>query len=459
MEKLRLSSYTIPVRLEGNEGKYMLVHGYTGAIDIVEGNIWNQMKEYPLNSYFSSDVIQFFLKRGYLTSRSDAEEKKYVIEFADKLHQAQSKLYKTFGFIVSYDCNFRCPYCFENKISKDGEKWSKQVFTREMVDKAYDAIIKIEPQRKLHFKQLLLFGGEPLLRENKEIVKYIVRKGAELGYTFKVISNGYDVDYFKEILSSEYFSFFQITLDGNMKHHNARRFHYVEGNSFDKIVTNVGTLLDRGIYVLLKVNTDKNNFHDFMSLKEQFDLLGYTQNPNCEIKSSFLREFEYNTNKLNDIDYISSVMELNKMHKEEYNGEIYTHDYGIYHHFYYSLKNKSRCRLYGASCSSQYGCFLFDPYGDIYTCLELVGRKEFTIGTYLPDDKIHWSEVRDHWFKRNVGNLKGCQDCKYALLCGGPCLARLPYSKNGFESMYCDSFKRIFPLSVNKAYIAYENNC
>ena len=40
MEKLRLSSYTIPVRLEGNEGKYMLVHGYTGAIDIVEGNIW-----------------------------------------------------------------------------------------------------------------------------------------------------------------------------------------------------------------------------------------------------------------------------------------------------------------------------------------------------------------------------------------------------------------------------------
>lgn len=214
-----------------------------------------------------------------------------------------------------------------------------------------------------------------------------------------------------------------------MKHHNARRFHYVEGNSFDKIVTNVGTLLDRGIYVLLKVNTDKNNFHDFMSLKEQFDLLGYTQNPNFEIKSSFLREFEYNTNKLNDIDYISSVMELNKMHKEEYNGEIYTHDYGIYHHFYYSLKNKSRCRLYGASCSSQYGCFLFDPYGDIYTCLELVGRKEFTIGTYLPDDKIHWSEVRDHWFKRNVGNLKGCQDCKYALLCGGPCLARLPYSK------------------------------
>lgn len=118
-----------------------------------------------------------------------------------------------------------------------------------------------------------------------------------------------------------------------MKHHNARRFHYVEGNSFDKIVTNVGTLLDRGIYVLLKVNTDKNNFHDFMSLKEQFDLLGYTQNPNFEIKSSFLREFEYNTNKLNDIDYISSVMELNKMHKEEYNGEIYTHDYGIYHHF------------------------------------------------------------------------------------------------------------------------------
>ena len=35
MKKLRVSSYMIPVKLEKEEGKYMLIHGYTGAADVV----------------------------------------------------------------------------------------------------------------------------------------------------------------------------------------------------------------------------------------------------------------------------------------------------------------------------------------------------------------------------------------------------------------------------------------
>lgn len=35
MEKLRISSYVIPIKLEDEINKYMLMHGYTGAIDIV----------------------------------------------------------------------------------------------------------------------------------------------------------------------------------------------------------------------------------------------------------------------------------------------------------------------------------------------------------------------------------------------------------------------------------------
>lgn len=81
------------------------------------------------------------------------------------------------------------------------------------------------------------------MRQNKEVIEYIVLKGHQLGYTFKVISNGYDIDYFENILSPEYFSFFQITLDGDKENHNSRRFHYEEGASFDKIVNNIGILL------------------------------------------------------------------------------------------------------------------------------------------------------------------------------------------------------------------------
>lgn len=45
METLRASSYIIPVKLESEEGKYMLIHGYTGAMDIVSEDLLNSIMD------------------------------------------------------------------------------------------------------------------------------------------------------------------------------------------------------------------------------------------------------------------------------------------------------------------------------------------------------------------------------------------------------------------------------
>lgn len=39
MENLRISSYIIPVKLDCDHEKYFLIHGYTGAFDIVGTDI------------------------------------------------------------------------------------------------------------------------------------------------------------------------------------------------------------------------------------------------------------------------------------------------------------------------------------------------------------------------------------------------------------------------------------
>ena len=54
MGDYRLSSYTIFVRLEDADGKYMLVHGYTGAIDVVSEKISNYLNS---NTIFSEENI------------------------------------------------------------------------------------------------------------------------------------------------------------------------------------------------------------------------------------------------------------------------------------------------------------------------------------------------------------------------------------------------------------------
>lgn len=73
-----------------------------------------------------------------------------------------------------------------------------KTFTKEMVDRAYEAMLEIEPDRNKHQK-ITLYGGEPLLAKNREIVEYIVKRGVELGYKFDAISNGYEIQYYKDL--------------------------------------------------------------------------------------------------------------------------------------------------------------------------------------------------------------------------------------------------------------------
>lgn len=456
MNNLRVSSYIISVKLENEIDKYILIHGYTGAIDIIEEKYWTDLKSFPDNNNFSEETIQLLQNRGYITSKTENEEYEYVARLAQLLHQKQSKLYKTFAFLVTYNCNFRCPYCFESSISNHGCNWSKKVLTKEIVDDAYKAMLKIEPYRKLHNKEILLYGGEPLLKENKDIVMHIIQKGIKFGYIFKVITNGYDLDEFEEILSPSNFKSFQITLDGYKESHNKRRKHYSKDNSFDKIISNISILLKHNINVTIRVNIDNNNYSDIKELNNLFNKLGYSNNPLFKIRYSTLRKYDNNKQDTSDIEYLSLV-KFTKIFSKESSKDMTYQDFGIFKKFYFYLKNKSRCELSAVSCSSQYGSYIFDPNRDIYTCLETVGKKEHIIGHYT-DSNIDWSEAKRNWFKRNISNIPQCRKCKYALLCGGGCPAHAPYTQNGFGTSACSNFKLVFPTSVNRAYNVYINN-
>lgn len=68
METLRASSYIIPVKLESEEGKYMLIHGYTGAMDIVSEDLLNSIMDINSVSDLSSETLQILKTRGYITT-------------------------------------------------------------------------------------------------------------------------------------------------------------------------------------------------------------------------------------------------------------------------------------------------------------------------------------------------------------------------------------------------------
>ena len=56
------------------------------------------------------------MKRGYITSLSKEDERELVKRLLDKIYDEVRLKNFGFHFIISYDCNLRCVYCYEDPI-------------------------------------------------------------------------------------------------------------------------------------------------------------------------------------------------------------------------------------------------------------------------------------------------------------------------------------------------------
>ncbi len=103
-------------------------------------------------------------------------------------------------------------------------------------------------------------------------------------------------------------------------------------------------------------------------------------------------------------------------------------------------------------CSAYTGMLLFDPFGDMYACWDLVGKPEHAVGRYAP--KLAFDEQRlNLWRGHTVGAIPQCRECKFALLHGGGC-AYLALGETGtLLSPHCEGFPELF---IKLAPIAYK---
>jgi uncharacterized protein len=273
----RISSYVIPIEVTSD--KYMLLHGYSGAIDIIEKHVWDMLKNRNFNDRFDdNELLEYLAKRNYITQLTKEEEYNYVMRLAAALHKRDTLFSASYTLIVTYDCNFRCPYCFELKTMT--EELRESTMTRDVVDKVFAIIDKIQAKKLRKANRVALFGGEPLLAKNYGIVSYIVEKGIERGLKFNAITNGYDLKYYKDLLSPDKIYHLQITIDGMEEMHNKMRPHCMCYPTFQTIISNIGMALSMDVAVTVRFNADKNNVVQLRSLKNLFDELGFTKYKN-----------------------------------------------------------------------------------------------------------------------------------------------------------------------------------
>ncbi len=450
---MRASIYNIYIPF-ADSGQFILVHGYTGAVDLVSSDVVDFLQNFEQTNGNKRDnsigqkTIETLIRRGYLTEKNSEEENRRLLQIASLLLKRYQKVdFPEFAIIPTYDCNLRCFYCYESKLRVKGSRWLKTRITKEQIDAIFQAIPDL-CSGNTNKGEITLYGGEPLLAENLGIVEYIIERGKNLNLSFSAVTNGVDLERFEDFLGDKKITRLQVTIDGPPRIHDTRRFLSDRSGTFRLISQNINTALDRGVKVTVRINVDRLTVSGLPTLIRIMEEKGwfsqakfwaYVSTVHCPAKLSSqhaLRDSEL----FQEFDKIKSLVSESK--------KIFMNDGGIKKLFKKALSDNRFPPLRASFCASGAKMYVFDPFGDVYGCWETVGDTKQRIGRYFPELKIG-NDFMESWSKINIPNLPKCQKCKYALFCAGGCAYRT-YSNSASDS-FCEDFQICFANSVASA--------
>lgn len=482
---IRTSSYTIFIKLPDNHEDVLLVHGYTGAYDRVSRGVadflrsreakraakplygeWSPEPDAAAAETVSDATIDLLRDQGYLTELSPEEEETFFSRLAEKLHERALRQAPSYIFMPTYDCNLRCSYCYQDHMRNDCSfKHLLRSMRRPIVDRIFAALPRIEelhglnPQKPRR-RNFGLFGGEPLLAANRPIVEHILGKAFETSEAdFWAVTNGTELDAYRDLLGPAGIARLQITLDGPPREHDKRRIYADGSGSYERIAANITLALELGVAVSVRLNVDRNNLGDLPTVADEIVARGWDRCTGFGVYTSPVRAGNGKTDAGSTLSSWDLDRALTRMREEHPSLRVLARpDEG--------LRAKAR-RIFDDSreilpslrpsfCSAHDRMYIFDPFGDIYTCWERTGDPNVSIGKVTPEGDVEFRfDQMKVWRGRTVASNPVCRRCRFALHCGGGC-AILALDQNGaFNSNYCDGFAARFKASVAEAYLEH----
>ncbi len=491
---LRTSSYAIFVDLPEEPDHMLLVHGYTGAYDRISQNVANYLLSLdsgrlkkPLYGEWSPEAksngrsksngksngapvrtpsdktIEVLQKRGYLTEMSPEDEQEFLVQMASKLHHVMMRMQPNYIIMVNYNCNLRCPYCFQDHMRTDPNyQHLLRRMTPEMVDKVAGAMKQVEagygiPEDAELPRRLTFYGGEPLLASNHDIIKYFMEKMWSMGPArFSSISNGTDLHHHKDLLGPGKIESIQITLDGPPDEHDKRRIYADGSGSWERIAPNIHMALDLGTLISIRMNIDRNNVDQLPELADVIMAEGWHEHPNFSVYTSPIRA----ANEQTSVKTIMSSWQLDKKINEM--REVFPSmsiigrpDDGLTAQVRQIFDNRHDPlpRFRTSFCGAHSTMYIFDAFGDIYACWERTGEPEIRIGYIADDGEVLMNAgLTQMWRQRTVASNPICAKCSYAFYCGGGCAILALETSGDMYSNFCDGYAKRFKAAVVEAY-------
>jgi uncharacterized protein len=419
---------------------FLLVHTLTGALDIVKKEIIDYLNN-PENNGIDKNIIKQLISRGYLNSETKTEET--LLGELLNLHLQNTNNEMVFVICPTYTCNLRCVYCFEDIQIRRNNK----VINKNEVDLIYAAIKNIRDLKDGRKGSVELYGGEPFQPATKEINAYIFEKASQENYHLKVISNGVNINDFRDILAQYALLIdgIQITLDGPKEIHDRLRVNADGIGTYDQIVTNVDLVLSLGIKVALRVNAGKNNVKYLPQVLQVIKKQHWNTNPNFICNIAPILD-HYSTGKIPNwmpeselLLKIYALFDDFEAIREEYHLVLGT-DMERRTALIRSIWAKENKKVTPFPVSCMAGCrntYVFGSDNLIYACPETVGIEKYAIGQYSPEFSLK-DDMEKIW-ERNVANIEKCKNCNIAALCGSGCTwASLATNGANFKEPVCN---------------------
>lgn len=407
---MRTSSYVIYVDLPDQPDRKLLVHGYTGAFDLVSSPVaaWVRALETrpaakPLFGAWKSDsprngatarppsddTLTTLRRRGYLTDLSHADEERLVRKIAGTLHDRPERKKPQYVVMPTYECNLRCAYCFQDHMRTDPSyRHLLRAMSPELIDRLFLAMPHLEKLQGLPGEQAFprtigFFGGEPLLAANRPVVTRIIAKAHEAGPTsFWAVTNGTEIDAFRDVLSPDGIGRLQITLDGPPVEHDMRRVYADGSGSFSRIADNLTMALDRGVSVNVRLNLDRLNVLQLPELVEEIERRGWWGYERFHVYTAPVRPENDNVDKrttFNSGELGKALRALGETHSAVARVVRPTDEIKSHARRVFDATRSGPPALRESFCGAHTGMFVFDAFGDIYACWERTGDPEVRI--------------------------------------------------------------------------------
>lgn len=443
---MRTSTYEIILPLIGSDekeiqGKKLLLNGLYGAMDVVDDEIAAAVEKNETDN-LPAAVRERLASRGHITRRSVEGELKDV-ELLGRIH-ARTEARVSVGPVIlpTYDCNFRCPYCFERHRLSRGEEWLKAGMKPGMVDAVFSALKKQREKGRI-IEGCSLYGGEPFLKENKETVRNICEHAKEMGLKLDAITNGYDLDHYIDLLKEYDFNTLQITVDGVGSTNDRRRLHRDGVPTYEKIMANIALALENGLSISLRVNVNAGNIGGIMDLIEDIEKRGLNKYEKFSYYFKAVSEAADSPDRVTEKMIMDELLRTGMPVMEAFERQsMYSMHYSVIKEL---VKKESLPGYSTAYCGSEKGMAVISPDGKVYPCWDFVGMDEEAVGhTDIGTGTFVFYFNKAKWKLRTSDKMEPCRTCPYIFACRGGCASEAKKEHGSCFREHCSESREVF---------------